>query len=70
MTIEDVVQAVEERAGQKVTSETKLDTLAMDSLDFVDLILHISGQFGDIPDSVVPRINTVNDLYLAAKGEL
>jgi acyl carrier protein len=66
MTIEDVIQKVEDETGQKVTAETNLNDLGLDSLDFVDLLLHI----GDIPDSVVPRIDTVNDLYLAAVGSL
>jgi acyl carrier protein len=66
MTIEDVIQIVERETGHKVTAETELKDVVGDSLDFVDLLL----QIGDIPDAVVPRINTVNDLCLAAKGEL
>jgi acyl carrier protein len=66
MTIEDVIQKVEEETGQKVTAETNLNDLGLDSLDFVDLLV----QIGEIPDSVVPRINTVNDLYLAASCQL
>lgn len=70
MTIEDVIQAVEDETGAKVTAETKLSDVMADSLDFVDLILFVSTKFGDIPDAVVPRIDTVNDLYLAAQGKL
>lgn len=66
MTIDDVIQTVEEETGKKVTTETELKDVVGDSLDFVDLLLHFEG----IPDAVVPRINTVNDLYLAATGAL
>jgi acyl carrier protein len=70
MTIDDVIAAVEEQTGKSVTPEAEVQKLVDDSLDFVDLILYVSNKCGDIPDSVVPRINTVNDLFLAAKGEL
>lgn len=66
MTIEDVMEKVESETGQKVHQDTKLSSLNLDSLEFVDLLI----QVGDVPDSVVPRIDTVNDLYLAASGQL
>jgi acyl carrier protein len=66
MTIEDVIAVVEEETGHKVTPETELKELGMDSLDFLDLLIRV----GDIPDAVVPRINKVSDLYLAAMGTL
>ena len=70
MTIEDVIKAVEEETGQKVTAETKISDVVADSLEFTDLIIQISGKCGDIPDIAIPSIETVNDLYLAASGIL
>ena len=66
MTIEEVIAIVDDETGKKVAADTKLSTLGMDSLDFLSLIVRVGG----IPDDVVPRIDTVNDLYLAAKGIL
>jgi acyl carrier protein len=71
MTIEDVIAAVQEETGRDITPETKLDSLGLDSLDFLQLIITVSNRCGsEIHDFVVPRINTVNDLYLAASGQL
>jgi len=70
MTIEDVIRSVAGFTGEDVTAETKLRNVVSDSLDFVDLILHVSNECGDIPDSAVPNVETVNDLYLAASGQL
>jgi len=70
MTIEDVIAAVEEETGQAVTPETKISDLGIDSLEFMDLILHVSNKCGEIPDSAVPSIETVDDLFLAASGVL
>ena len=66
MTIEEVIAIVDDETGKKVSADTELSTLEMDSLDFLALIVRI----GNIPDAVVPRIETVNDLYLAAEGKL
>jgi hypothetical protein len=66
MTIEDVIRAVEDETGQQVKPETEISALDMDSLEFLNLLV----QIGNIPDAVVPRINTVSDLYLAAMGAL
>lgn len=66
MTIEEVIAIVDDETGKKVSADTELSTLEMDSLDFLALIVRI----GNIPDAAVPRIETVNDLYLAAEGKL
>lgn len=70
MTIEDVIAAVEEHTGQKVSAHTELKDLGLDSLDFMDLILQVSKECGEIPDSAVPSLETVNDLFMAADGLL
>jgi acyl carrier protein len=66
MTIEEVVAIVDDETGKKVSADTELSTLGMDSLDFISLIVRV----GNIPDAIVPQINTVNDLWVAANGEL
>lgn len=66
MTLDYVKAVVENETGRKVEAETKLNDLSLDSLDFLDLIIKV----GNIPDAIVPKINTVNDLYLAASGQL
>lgn len=66
MTIEDVLEVVASETGQKVYQDTELKDLGLDSLEFLDLLIRV----GNIPDAVVPQLNTVNDLYLAASGQL
>lgn len=66
MTIEDVMAVVESETGKEVRPETELKDLGMDSLEFLNLLVAV----GDIPDSVVPRINTVSELYAASIGTL
>jgi acyl carrier protein len=65
MTIVEVLAIVKDHTGEDVTPETELQSLGMDSLDFLDLLIRV----GNIPDEVVPHLNTVNDLYLAATGQ-
>ena len=62
MTIEEVIAGVEDETGQKVTAKTMLDSLGMDSLDFLSLMV----RFG-ISDNKVAGINTVNDIFLAVQ---
>jgi acyl carrier protein len=46
--------------------ETPLDSLNLDSLDFVDLMLRCDNEFGvKIPDSAFPNLNTVGDILKA-----
>lgn len=61
MTIEEVIALVEEETGQKVTAETELSALGLDSLEFLDLLIRV----GNIPDAAIPELNTVYDLYEA-----
>ena len=65
MTIVEVLAIVKDHTGEDVTPETEISSLGMDSLDFLDLLIRV----GNIPDAVVPHLNTVNDLYLAATGQ-
>lgn len=60
MTIEEVILAVEDETGQKVTPATELKDLGLDSLEFLDLMVRLN-----IPDALVPNINTVQDLQAA-----
>lgn len=66
MTIEQVIQAVEDETGQKVAAETPLSDLGLDSLEFLDLLVKI----GNIPDAIAPHINTVHELYLAQNDQI
>jgi acyl carrier protein len=57
MTIEQVIETVEEHSGVKVTGETKLSDLGLDSLEFLELMVALN-----VPDERVPYIDTVQDL--------
>lgn len=65
MTLEAVIEAVKEETGCETTGKTHLKDLGIDSLDFLSLVQRLN-----IPDLLVPGINTVNDLFHAANGEI
>ena len=70
MTLDDVILVVAIETGKTVSRNSKLADLVDDSLEFTNLILSVSEKCGEIPDSAVAGLETVLDLYLAAKKEL
>ena len=60
MTLEEVMDIVEDETDQAVTPETRLDSLGMDSLDFLALLTRLN-----IPDAAVASLETVQDLHSA-----
>lgn len=63
---EKIIALVEEETGKQVTMESDFDSLGMDSLEFVDLILKAQQLSGKaITDAEVAKINTVGDLVSA-----
>jgi acyl carrier protein len=50
-----------------VTEETQLDSLPMDSLEFVEIILRIRNEIGDISESAIGDCITVGDLVRAVQ---
>jgi acyl carrier protein len=60
MTKEEIIAAVEEQAGVPVTLDTKLDTLKIDSLEFVELMA-LCG----VPQEKEVGIETVGDIVKA-----
>jgi acyl carrier protein len=60
VTIEDVIQRV---TGQQVDSATAIETLNVDSLEFLDLLLLIENETGKrIPDGRMALLTTVGDI--------
>jgi acyl carrier protein len=49
---------------------TEIDSLGMDSLEFIHLMLEIRDQLADIPDSALPAIVTVGDLVRAVEARV
>jgi acyl carrier protein len=49
--------------GDRVTLDTRIEDLEMDSLEFLELIQEISAKFGPVPDEVVARVCTVKELW-------
>lgn len=70
MTIEDLIKVVNDETGAQAQPESRIDALVSDSLEFLQLIIRVSKDCGDIPDAWVSRIETVNDLFRAASGDL
>jgi acyl carrier protein len=60
VTIEDVIQR---ETGQQVDSATAIETLNVDSLEFLDLLLLIENETGKrIPDGRMALLTTVGDI--------
>ena len=58
-----VLQIIEAETGQKVTPETSLDSLDIDSLEFLQLLIQLSEVSGKtMPDDKIAGIRTVGDL--------
>lgn len=54
----DVIREVEDHTGKTgLTAQTRLDSLGMDSLDFLELMVKLN-----IPDDRVASMNVVGDL--------
>jgi acyl carrier protein len=56
----DVCAVIEQETGQRVTPETRLDAMGLDSLDFLNLMVACS-----VPDEKVADLNTVGDIIHA-----
>lgn len=60
MTIYEVIEV---ETGQKVDDSTSLDSLPVDSLEFLQLLIELSESTGKtIPDEKIAAIRTVGDL--------
>ena len=46
----------------EISRETTLDALGIDSLEFLNLMLAIKAEVGEIPQDEYGRINTVGDI--------
>jgi acyl carrier protein len=51
-----------ETCREHVTPETRLDSLGMDSLEFMSLITCLRAEVGDIPDEAISYLEQVSDI--------
>jgi len=59
----NICAIIERETGQAVTAETQLDSVAKDSLEFLQLMLTVGEETGRaIPDSAMLNFQTVGDL--------
>lgn len=49
--------------GYRVTMDTRIEDLDLDSLEFLELIQEISAKFGPVPDEKVTKACTVRELF-------
>jgi acyl carrier protein len=66
-TLEKVLFVVSRETGAgELTAETPIDSLGLDSLEFVSLLLEIEKELGKNPDDdKVPGVETLGDLIKA-----
>jgi len=58
-----VLEIIERETGQSVTAETPLDSLNLDSLEFMNLLLEIDKETGIvIRDDKIGDLHTVGDI--------
>ncbi|MDZ5761706.1 Acyl carrier protein [Candidatus Cyrtobacter comes] len=64
--IQVVASIAESKSGttaDQITLQTEFGKLALDSLDFVDLVMRLEGEFKiEISDSVASKMKTVGDI--------
>jgi acyl carrier protein len=64
MTVCDVIEL---ETGKAVTEETTIDSLGLDSLDFLDLMLAVEKESGKkVPDDKFGDLHTVGDIVRLA----
>jgi acyl carrier protein len=71
---EQILEMLRDYAGgEALTPDTRLDSLALDSLEFLDILQQVEDRFSfTIDKQVVPHINTIRDLCqlaLSADGQ-
>lgn len=58
-----ILDIIECQVGQKVDADTLIDSLAIDSLEFLDLLLSIEEETGvQIPTTSIGKLHTVGDI--------
>lgn len=58
-----VIEVIEVETGVKVTNETPLDSLPIDSLEFLQLLIELAEVTGkNIPDERIASLRTVGDI--------
>lgn len=63
MTSEQVCAVIERETGQAVTEETPMDSLGVDSLEFIDLLLTLEDESGkNVPFEKAAELKTVGNL--------
>jgi acyl carrier protein len=62
--MELLISIIEAETGQKVSPETSIDTLGLDSLEFMQLLLAIENEAKiEIPESRIVELMTVGDIW-------
>lgn len=56
--IQHVCEVIKRETGENVAPETLLDSLKLDSLEFMDLLVAI----GEVPDNKIGALKTVRDI--------
>lgn len=61
-TLEKVIAIVSRETGEDVNADTRLDSLGLDSLEFVCLIQAIQSEVVDVPEEEFVNINTPEEI--------
>lgn len=54
-------------AAEEITLSTRLEEIGVDSLEFLNLIICIKQEVGEIPENLYHLLNTVGDIVLAIR---
>ncbi len=67
--IEKVIAVVQRETGrEEIDARTRLDSLGMDSLEFMSLIICLRAEIGDIPDEAISYMETIDDVAKILAG--
>lgn len=68
---EQVIAIVARECGkmpEEVTPETDIESLGMDSLEFLSLLICVRDEVGEVTDDVAAKLQTVGDLAAAVQA--
>lgn len=67
----DIIKKLQKITPKKITENSLISDLKIDSLDLVELVVDIEKQYNvSIPDEKLNSIKTINDIFVVFENEI
>lgn len=67
----DIIKKLQKITPKKITENSLISDLKIDSLDLVELVVDIEKQYNvSIPDEKLNSIKTINDIFVVLENEI